>query len=253
MAEPASKKRRTSPSAVRFVDLPVDVVRLIQDKAYDATTRLRLQSVIPKAMRALRPTDSQLSLIEYCKKRGILVENKCVMAFLVDRTECSAREILESMEGFQAFVREKNLNADIAAERLRDPSELPNASDIAADFHISWDAIYSLGDRSLEFFDEFVATDMFRHMTAAFPRGGYILFEMICRAKNEALYHRVRALARDDPWFCASEKNFETLMFESKMNGDSDADVLALFKTAASRLNMDVVRSMFVRVSKIPV
>jgi hypothetical protein len=253
MAESACKKRRISPVAFRFMDLPVDVVRVIQDKLYDATTRLRLQSVIPKAMWAVRPTDSQLSLIEYCKKRDLLVENKCVIAFLFDRTERSAREILESMEGYQTFVRVKNLKADIAAERLRDPSELPSASEIAADFDIPWDVIKSLGDRSLKFFDEFVATDMFRHMIAAFPRGGYLLYEAICSAKNEALYHRVRDLARDDPRFNVFEKNLETRVFEAKMNGDRDADVLELFKTAASSFNMYAARSMFDRVSKIPV
>lgn len=254
MAEQACKKQRTSPSAVRFMDVPVDVVRLIQDKAYDATTRLRLQSVIPRAMWSLHETDSRLSLIEYCKRRGILVENKVILAFLFHLAERSAREIVESMEGYQTLVRVKNLKADIAAERLRDDtSELPSASEIAADFDIPWDVIRSLGDRSLDFFDKFVATDMFRHMIAAFPRGGYLLYESICHAKNEALYHRFRDLARDDPWFHAFEKDFNTRMFEAKMEGDLDADVLELFKTAASSLKMDVARSIFKRVSKIPV
>ena len=148
MEEPACKKRRTSPAAVRFMDLPVDVIRVIQDKAYDATTRVRLQSVIPEAMRARRETDSALSLIEYCKRRGRVAENKTVKEFLFARTERSARAILESMAGFPAFVRGKNLLADIAAERLRDPAELPTSEDIEADFGVCFWAIYGLGGSS---------------------------------------------------------------------------------------------------------
>ena len=248
--EPASKKRRTSPAAFRFMDLAGDVIRLVQDKAYDATTRLRLQSVIPEAMWSRHETDSTMSLIEYAKKRGILAEHKTMMEFLFDRTERSARDILESMAGFPAFVRSKNLLADIAAERLRDPAELPTAQDI--DFDVSWWAIHELGGRSIEFFDKFVATDIFGHMKATFPRGGIKLYQDICRAKNEDLFHRVRDLAVDDPWFLCTEKNFDIRVFEAKMNGDHDDDVLELFNTAVSRMDMAFVRSTFDRVSKIP-
>jgi hypothetical protein len=253
MVEPASKKRRTSPAAFRFMDLPVDVIRLIQDKAYDATTRLRLQSVIPKAMWSLHETDSTMSLIEYANKRGILAEHKMLMEFLYARTEASARDILESMAGFPAFIRGKNLLADIAAERLRDPAELPTAQDIETDFYVSWSAIHDLGGRSIAFFDKFVATDMFGHMKRKFTRGGIKLYREICRAKNEALYHRVLDLARDDPWFICDEKDFDTHVFEAQMNGDRDADVLGLFETAVSHMNLAFVRSTFDRVSKIPV
>jgi hypothetical protein len=244
--EPASKRSRTLPC---FMDLPVDVIRIVQEKTFDATTRLRLQSLIPKAMWARRETDSQLSLIEYCSKRGRLADNRATMEFLFARTEASAREILESMADFPVFVRGKNLMADIAAEKLRDASELPSAQDIAGDFITIYGAMQRLAYRSVEFFDKFVATDMFGHMKIAFPRGGIRLYEWICRAENERLFRRVRDLARDDPWFRAIEKNCETRVFEIKM--DCDSDVVALFDTAVSTMNMPVVRDLFDRASKI--
>lgn len=248
--EPDCKKRRTSP-AVRFADLPVDVVRLIQDKAYDATTRVRLQSVVPEAMWSRHETDPALSLIEYCERREMLAENKTIMELLFARTERSARDIRESMAGFPAFVRGKNLLADIAAERLRDPAELPTAQDIEADFNVSFWAIYRLGGSSVEFFDKFVATDMFGHIKVAFPRGRIELHRQVCCAENKPLLRRVRALAVDDLWFRCDEKSFTTRVSEVKMDGNRDADVLELFKTAASSLNMDAARSMFDRASKI--
>jgi hypothetical protein len=250
--EPASKRSRTLPGAqlACFMDLPVDVIRIVQEKTFDATTRLRLQSLIPKAMWARRETDSQLSLIEYCSKRGRLADNRTTMEFLFARTEASAREILESMADFPVFVRGKNLMADIA-EKLRDASELPSAQDIAGDFIMIYGAIQRLAHRSVEFFDKFVATDMFGHMKIAFPRGGIRLYEWICRAENERLFRRVRDLARDDPWFRAIEKNCETRVFEIKMSGDCDSDVVALFDTAVSNMNMPVVRDLFDRASKI--
>lgn len=248
MVEPASKKRRTSPAAVRFKDLPVDVVHLIQDKAYDATTRLRLQSVIPEAMWSRRESDPTMSLIEYANKRGILPEHKTLMQFLFVRTERSARAILETFAGYPAFVRAKNLLADIAAERLRDHAELPTAQDIADDLGVAWYAIHDLGGRSVQFFDEFAATDIFGHMKRAVPRGGITLYREICRMENEDLFRRVRELAVDDPWFLCAETDFDIRVFESKMNGDRDADVLALFNIAVSQMNLAFVRATFDRV-----
>ena len=233
------------------MDLPVDAIRTIQEMTFDATTRLRLQSVIPKAMWMRRESDSALSLIEYCSKRGMLTANIILMEFLFVRTERSAREILESMAGYPALRRRKNLMADIVAEQLRDPADLPNARDIADDFYLAYDAIFALGDKSVAYFDRFVGTDMFGHMKDAFVIGGKTLYQQICKAQNEPLFHHVRALARDDPWFYPGEKVFETKVFESKMIGDLDSDVLELFKTAASHMNMPAVRNLFERVSKI--
>lgn len=233
------------------MDLPVDVIRTIQTLAYDATTRLRLQAVIPKAMWLHRESDSMMSLIEYCSKRGMLTENAFIMEFLFVRTERSAREILESMAGYPALVRRKNLMADIDAEQLRDPSDLPNADEIEDDFYIAYDAIIALGHKSVAYFDRLVETDMFAHMKRSCVIGGQVLYRQICAAKNKPLFDHVRDLARDDPWFHPGEKEFETRLFESKMSGDPDSDVPQLFKSAVSQMNMPVARSLYARLSKI--
>lgn len=247
----ATKRCRTSPVATTFMDLPTDVIRTIQTLTYDATTRLRLQAVIPKVMWARRESDSALSLIEYCSKRGMVVENAFIMEFLFARTERSAREILESMVSYPGFVRRKNLMADIDAEQLRDPSDLPNARDIEDDFYIAYDAIFALGHKSVAYFYRFVETDMFAQMKRKFVLGGRTLYRRICAAKNEPLFDHVQNLARDDPWFHPREKDLETQLFESKMSGNPDSAVPELFKSAVSQMNMPVARTLFERLSKI--
>lgn len=230
---------------IRFMDFPLDVIRLVQDNLSTATTRLRLQSLIPEDMRAIKYSDSTLSLIEYCHKRGILVESVKMMNFLFARPERSANDIIKTMAGYPALLRKKNLEADIRSEKLRDPSELPNALDIYDDFLLSYHTIHSLGDRSVRFFNELVVTDMFGHMKNKYLRGGILLHEQICMYNNDALFDRVKELAEDDPWFVAREKNFQTEMYEIKRQGLSDVNYLEIFKKAVSEMNMSAVRTLW--------
>jgi hypothetical protein len=243
----SNNRKRSRPTAL--TDLPVDVIRLIQDKARDATTRLRLQSVLPKPMRAPRDTDSLLSLLEFCNRKGRLVGHNTMMHFLYDLKEESAHEILQSMPGYQGFKRGRNLEAAISTQDLS-ITDLPTEEDIETDAGVAYHAMSALGGVTPDFFDEFVKTETFGRIKERFNGGFDTMYRKICILKNASLFDHVRSLAVDDPWFtwpAGRSKCFAVRRFEAEMAGDLNED---LFFAAATDFNTNAARELFAIVVK---
>lgn len=249
--ESATKKRRLSPTT--FDDLPADVVLMVQDKCIDATSRLRLQSVIPERLRKRRHTDAMLSLVEYSHRHCKVVGSDVLLAFLHERTEASAREIMVSLPGFATFRKKKILMSDIKAEKLRDSAEYPSAEDMQDDFGIAWDTCNHLGGVSVQYFDLFTKSEVFARVRNRFFMGCECLYHSICAAKNAPLFNRFQELEKEDPWFERREKRptLETRIFEMEMAGRKDSDVLDVFALAVSQTDVRAARDLFEGVARI--